>query len=419
MPGIFKRLFGSRARREAAELLRMNLSLRDQLESGRLAEARAVQSLERERIAGQAKLRAFFDAASQPMVVVSGNGRIVLTNRRTAEMFGYEPAEIEGQPLETLLPERFRDAHVAHRDSYFQEPRVRAMGVGMDLAGRRKDGSEFPVEVGLSCVETDGEVLAFGLIIDISERKRSERELSRVNAELRRSNAELEQFTYVASHDLQEPLRMVTNYLQLLERRHGSKLDREALEFLNYAVEGATRMKTLIQDLLRLSRAGRQAVNLAPVSADALMESVLSNLQVSIAESRAVITCDPLPQVIADEGLLAHVFQNLVANAIKFRARGVAPRIHVSAARKDGEWIFAVRDNGIGIEPQHRERIFRIFERLHSADVYAGSGVGLAIAQRIVERHGGRIWLESNLGEGSTFFFSVPAQAARSTTAAG
>jgi PAS domain S-box-containing protein len=419
--GFLKRLFGSGSQSPGAnqELTRINLALREEIEGHKQTEAKLLQGLESGRQAGDAKLRAFFDAASQPIVVVSGDGRIVLVNQRTAEMFGYQESELMGQPLEILLPERYRSAHVQHRKSYFAEPEVRSMGVGLDLAGRRKDGSEFPVEVGLSCVQTEDGLLAFGMIADITERKRAQQELMHVNAALRRSNAELEQFTYVASHDLQEPLRVVVSYLQLLERRYADRLDQDGLDFLHYAVDGATRMKQLMQDLLRLSRAGTQAVDFRQVAAGTLLEMAKENLKAAIDESSAVITTDALPPVVADAGLLTQVFQNLIANAIKFQTRGVQPRIHVSAAPQGSGWVFSVRDNGIGIEPRHAERIFRMFERLHGNDEYPGSGIGLAIAQRIVERHGGRIWVESTPGDGSTFHFSLPAGTFQPGTAAG
>jgi PAS domain S-box-containing protein len=360
--------------------------------------------------ASEAQLRSYLEVASQGILTVSSDGLIQLVNRRTEEMFGYDRAELIGQPLEVLLPERYRGRHAALRAEYFAEPRLRAMGAGVDLTGRRKDGTEFPVEIGLSPVQTEAGRLALGLISDITERKRAADELSRVNEELRGSNAQLEQFAYVASHDLQEPLRMVSSYLELLERRYPGQLDSQAQEFIHYAVDGARRMKALIEDLLSLSRAGTTALKFHAVQARAVLEQALANLQVAVEQSHAEVTADPLPEILADAGLLALVFQNLIGNAIKFR-KDRAPRVHVSAQRAAAEWTFSVRDNGIGIEPRHAARVFRIFERLHSTDVYPGSGVGLAISQRIVERHGGIIWLESQLGIGTTFFFTVPDRA--------
>ncbi|MGH9592002.1 MAG: sensor histidine kinase, partial [Bryobacteraceae bacterium] len=285
----------------------------------------------------EAKFESLFEAAPQAILTVSTDGRILTANRRTEEMFGCDPGELRGQPLESLLPD--------------SGPKLRSMGAGMELAGRRKDGSEFPVEVGLSSVATEDGMLAMGVISDITERKRAERESAQIALELRRSNAELEQFTYVASHDLQEPLRTITSYLQLVERRYADKLDADGAEFIRYAVEGAARMKALIQDLLRLSRAGSQATTFVPVSGQVLLDDAVQNLEVALHESEAEVTFDPLPLVVADRGLLTQVLQNLIGNAIKFRAPGVQPRVHVSGSWQNGEWIFSVRDNGLGIEP--------------------------------------------------------------------
>jgi light-regulated signal transduction histidine kinase (bacteriophytochrome) len=252
--------------------------------------------------------------------------------------------------------------------------------------------------------------VALALIIDITERKRIADELARVNEELRHSNAQLEQFAYVASHDLQEPLRMVSSYLELLERRYRDRLDAEANEFIHYAVDGAKRMKSLIQDLLSFSRAGTQTLQLRASSGRAILENALVNLKVAIEQTRSEITSDPLPEIAADPSLLGAVFQNLIGNAMKFQ-KDRQPHVHICAQHSGTDWIFSVRDNGIGIEPRHADRVFRIFERLHGPEQYAGTGVGLAISQRIVERHGGKIWLESKLGVGTTFFFSIPDRA--------
>jgi PAS domain S-box-containing protein len=369
-----------------------------------------------ELLASEDKLRSCFEAASQAILGVSSGGRISLVNRRTEEMFGYSREELLGQELEILLPERFRHAHVAHRDGYFAEPRVRAMGAGMELAGRRKDGTEFPIEIGLGHVNTPEGPLAFGMVSDISERRKAADDLKRVNEELRRSYVEIEQFAHVASHDLQEPLRMVTGYLQLIERRYAPHLDDDGKEFIGFAVDGAKRMKALIRDLLEFFRVGTNPANLRAVAGDFILQNALDNLKTAIEESGAQITADPLPTIVGDPVLLAQVFQNLIANAIKFR-KDAAPAIHVCACRQANDWIFSVRDTGIGIEPRHLDRIFRIFERLHTAEDYSGSGIGLAITKKVVERHGGRIWVESQPGKGSTFYFSISAKAGISTAA--
>jgi signal transduction histidine kinase len=247
---------------------------------------------------------------------------------------------------------------------------------------------------------------------EIAQRMQAEEKLEEYTAELERSNQELQQFAYVASHDLQEPLRMVTSYLQLLELRYQDRLDADALEFIAFAVEGATRMHELIQGLLAYSRVGTHGAPLQRSDTEATLALTLDNLQVAIEESGAVVTHDPLPAVMADPIQLGQLLQNLIGNAIKFRGKKV-PYVHIGAERTESDdgraqWLFSVRDNGIGIDPQYGERIFLIFQRLHARDEYPGTGIGLALCKRIVERHGGRIWVESQPREGSTFYFTLP-----------
>jgi signal transduction histidine kinase len=244
---------------------------------------------------------------------------------------------------------------------------------------------------------------------ELTKRKRAEEKLKETLAELERSNRELEQFAYVASHDLQEPLRMVSSFTQLLARRYKDKLDADANEFITYAVDGANRMQKMISDLLTYSRVGTRGKPFEPICCEAVLDQAVTNLQVAIEESGAVVTHDPLPTLMADGTQLVQLFQNLIGNAIKFRS-DVPPEIHIGVERTDSEWRFSVRDNGIGIDPQHHDRIFMIFQRLHSREEYPGTGIGLAICKRIVERHGGRIWVESQPGKGATFYFTIPAR---------
>jgi PAS domain S-box-containing protein len=250
-------------------------------------------------------------------------------------------------------------------------------------------------------------VMVGGIAIDITERKQAEEALAHKAEELARSNAELEQFAYVASHDLQEPLRMVSSYTQLLARRYKGKLDADADEFISYAVDGAARMQRLIQDLLEYSRIGTKGKEFKLTDCEAVLERTLENLKMAIEERGAEVTHDPLPTVMADELQLGQLLQNLIGNGIKFCKDG-RPSIHISAEQQDKEWLFSVRDNGIGIAKDYAERIFVIFQRLHGKTEYAGTGIGLAICKKIVERHGGRIWMESELGEGATFYFTLP-----------
>jgi light-regulated signal transduction histidine kinase (bacteriophytochrome) len=246
------------------------------------------------------------------------------------------------------------------------------------------------------------------MIQDITERKRMEVALQEKTKELAQSNEDLEQFAYVASHDLQEPLRMVASYVQLLARRYKGKLDSDANEFIDFAVDGAVRMRKLISDLLTYSRVGTQGKELSPTDTEAVLGQSINDLKVAIEENGALVTHDPLPTVMADRSQLGQLLQNLIGNAIKFRG-SEPPRIHISASRTGNGWTFSVRDNGIGIAPEYAERIFVIFQRLHHREEYAGTGIGLAVCKKIVERHGGRIWVKSEIGKGATFYFILPA----------
>ena len=245
------------------------------------------------------------------------------------------------------------------------------------------------------------------LVRDNRDLAQSRKALEESISELARSNADLQQFAYVASHDLKEPLRMVASYTQLLARRYKGKLDSDADEFIRYAVDGANRMQWLINDLLAYSRVTVQDKVFEEVDCNRVLEEVLSDLRVAVEESRAVVTRDPLPTVMADRVQLGQLFQNLIGNAIKFHGKE-APQVYVSAERRHTEWLFSVRDNGVGLDPEYAERIFVIFQRLHNREEYPGTGIGLAICKKIVERHGGRIWVVSQTGQGATFHFTLP-----------
>jgi light-regulated signal transduction histidine kinase (bacteriophytochrome) len=242
----------------------------------------------------------------------------------------------------------------------------------------------------------------------VQTRREAEERLKHYATELERSNQELEQFAHVASHDLQEPLRTVRSYLQLIERRYKEQLDEDADEFITFAVDGAERMRMLINDLLAYSRVTTHGKSFAPIDCSIVLDHALTNLKIAIEESNAVVTCNDLPTVAADETQLTRLLQNLIGNAIKFRKEETQPEIHVSAECTGDGWTFSVRDNGIGIDSKYFERIFMIFKRLHSREEYAGTGIGLTMCKKIVERHGGRIWVESEPSGGSTFYFTIP-----------
>jgi PAS domain S-box-containing protein len=370
----------------------------------------------------EAEIGWILEAVSEARLIVDWTGRIVFVNRPTETWFGYRREELIGQKVEVLVPERHRSAHSGNRAGFISQPRARPMGAGLELYARRKDETEFPVDVNLWPLERGGGLFILAAIRDMTEHKklqtqlanehrellRARQELEKTVAELKRSNAELEQFAYVASHDLQEPLRMVASYTQLLAKRYKGKLDTDADEFIGYAVDGANRMQRLINDLLAYSRVTTQGHGFELVDCHAVLEEVLGDLRLAIDESRAVVTHDVQLTVMADRVQLGQVFQNLIGNAIKFR--GQEPSwVHLSAERKDADWQFSIRDNGIGIDPQYADRIFVVFQRLHNREEYPGTGIGLAICKKIIERHGGCIWVKSQLGKGATFYFTLPA----------
>jgi len=320
--------------------------------------------------------------------------------------------------------------------NYFTEPEkardgyrlVFSKGTVKDypLTIRHKDGKLTDVLYNASVYKEEaGNVLGvFAAARDVTLQKQAEAELRRhkdnlealvkertselevANTDLRRSNENLEQFAYVASHDLQEPLRIMASFSELLERRYNDKLDTDANEFIGYIVDGAKRMQRLIQDLLVYSRIGRTDMTIEEIDSNSILERVINSMMPVIKESKAVITHDELPTQTGSESSFIQLFQNLIGNAIKFHGPE-PPRVHVSAVKKDKEWVFSVRDNGIGIEPQYKDRIFLIFQRLHGRDQYPGTGIGLAICKKIVETQGGRIWVESEHGKGSTFYFTI------------
>jgi len=338
------------------------------------------------------------------------DGRFVRVNRSLCEILGYTEDQLLGRTVKEVSHPQDRDVTDAERT------RIHAGEVDSARFEKRyirADGTVVWCEIAIALVRApDGkpqyEIAVFD---DVTERKQAEAALRTAHEELKRSNAELEQFAYVASHDLQEPLRMVSSYTQLLMRRYGDRLDGDAMEFTAYIVDGATRMKQLIEDLLAYSRVGTKGKEFRPVPVESTLRRAIVNLRAAIEESGAAVTYDALPVVKGDDVQLTQLFQNLIGNALKFRSASV-PRIHVASIDRQGECEVVVSDNGIGIEPQYFERIFMVFQRLHNKGEYPGTGIGLAICKKVVERHGGRIWVESKPDEGSAFHFTLPKEGA-------
>ena len=347
--------------------------------------------------------RNLIEVSLDPLVTISAEGKITDVNTATEK--------ITGMGREMLIGSDF--------SSYFTEPENARAGYQQVLT--RGYVTDYPLSIrhqagtitdllynAVLYQNEDGSTAGvFAAARDITERKRAEEALKKTMADLERSNKELEQFAYVASHDLQEPLRMVASFTQLLAKRYRDKLDADANEFINYAVDGANRMQKMVNDLLSYSRVGHRGKSFEPTDCTGILNQALTDLNVAIDENEAVITHDALPVMMGDESQLVQLFQNLIGNGIKFRSKE-APRIHISAQESGNEWIFTVQDNGIGIDPQYNERIFMIFQRLHGREEYPGTGIGLAICKKIVERHGGRVWVDSQPGNGSTFYFTIP-----------
>jgi light-regulated signal transduction histidine kinase (bacteriophytochrome) len=309
---------------------------------------------------------------------------------------GYVESEIIGRNVTELNIY----VHQDERKQLLQELAEQGRVINYELTVRAKNGEHRELLVSMEPTLYDKENCILSTFIDITERKR-------IEEELRRSNAELEQFAYVASHDLQEPLRAVAGMVQLLQKRYQGQLDARADEYIAHAVEAANRMGTLIQALLSYSRVQRNTQPIELVDAGNCLQTALKNLDAPIKENHAVITMDALPHVHADPLQLTQLLQNLIGNGIKFRG-DKEPQIHISATKLKDVWQFSVRDNGIGIEPQYFERIFQIFQRLHTRREYSGTGIGLALCKKIIDRHGGRIWVESKYQHGSTFHFTLP-----------
>ncbi len=376
--------------------------------------ARAVSQLRE----SEEKLSRVIDTMADGLLISDRHGRLIFANDAAARILGLAAPDIVGRKCDEpawrltavdggrLVPEDHPCRAVVRTGQPIYD---------VEMAMTRSDGQAVFLSINAAPLR-DGAGAIIGAVTslnDITVSKRAEQALVQQAQRLARTNAELEKFAYVASHDLQEPLRTVASYLQLLERRYKDKLDADAGRFINFAVDGAKRMQRLIADLLAYSRLSRQETRFEPTDCEAAIQQSLANLQSAVEEGRAEVTCETLPTVPADGLQLAQLFQNLIGNAIKFRSQ-TPPRIRISAERKDQEWVFAVSDNGIGIEPQYRDQIFEVFQRLHGRAEYPGTGIGLAICKRIVEQHGGRIWVESEPGKGSTFYFTLPVKAATS-----
>lgn len=364
------------------------------------------------------KFRSLLEAAPDSMVMCQEDGKIVLVNSRTELLFGYTRSDLLGQNIRMLVPD-WEFNTIPAPDEDFNNAPAQSWAANYELSATRRDGFVFPVEISFSPLQTDEGVLITSAIRDISERKKAEQQIHELNAhlearvrerteELLRSNDELAQFAYVASHDLQEPLRTVSIYSQMLARRYKGSLDQNADTYIGFITESAGRMENLIHDLLDFSKLDARGMDFFTLtSCETALTEAITNLRTRIEDSQAKIICKPLPQVMGDSVQLTRLFQNLLINSIKYRSEA-PPHVEVWAEPQGDHWLVSVKDNGIGIEAQYAEKVFGIFKRLHHRSTHPGNGMGLAICKKIVACHGGRIWVESEPGQGATFRFTLP-----------
>lgn len=350
--------------------------------------------------------RMALEAAPNGQLIVDSKGLITFTNRTLAKMFAYESQELLGKTVEHLIPERFRQHHPQHRGGFFKAPQTRAMGAGRDLFGVKKNGEEFPVEIGLNPLITNEETLVLATIIDITERKKNE-------AIIAAKNRELETLLYITSHDLREPLRAIQNFSHMLHDEYQDKLDDAAKDYLMRVVNGSNRMNNLLNDVLTLSRSKNMGQPSELCDCESIVRVVLERLQENIERTRAKITVTPgLPFIRADKSWTEHALFNLISNALKFTLKDQAPDIEITPYIPDrqkypSETGIAVKDRGIGVPEQYRERIFGLFQRAVPRSI-EGTGAGLAIVRSVAEQHGGHAWVEPREGGGSIFVITFP-----------
>jgi len=346
------------------------------------------------------------EASPNAIILADSNGRITLINKQTELLFGYTREEIIGKDVDILLPEKYKKGHPKLMKMFFTNPKSRPMGVGRDLFAQRKDGSEFPIEIGLSPINRPEGLVVLTSIIDITERKKTE-ELQKIHLKkIENKNKELEQFTSIASHDLRAPLQSIGSFANLLSTDHSKNLNEEGAKSLEYISDAVARMTKLIDGLLDYGQIGNSS-ELKKLNCNIIVANALADLHYAISKSNAVIEVNELPKLLGYETELRLLFQNLIANAIKFKKTDENPKIIVAAEKQASYWRFTVTDNGIGISPEYQQKIFAIFHRLHKTSDYEGSGIGLAHCKKIVELHNGEIGVESLPGVGSTFYFTI------------
>lgn len=353
--------------------------------------------------------RLMADVSPVALILVDNSGVITYLNEYAAKLFGYDSNELLGEKMELLVPDKLKMHHPNLRKSFYKEPKARPMGAGRDLFGVRKDGIEIPLEIGLNPIEKDGKHFVLASIIDITERKKHEEAANLYAKKIEAKNRELEQFAYIVSHDLREPLTSITGLIELLIKNENLKLDEEVVKILNLISMSSARMMELIRGLLDYARLGKNSET-KKSDFNKIADSVIIDLDSAIKSSNAKIQVGKLPVLNVYEFEIWSLFQNIIGNALKYKKPDVDPEISISAKRVDIGWEFNISDNGIGIPPEQKDKIFEIFQRLHARDEYEGVGIGLAHCKKIVELHNGKIWVESAPEKGSSFYFFIPGE---------
>lgn len=369
--------------------------------------SKLLNNIESGRKFAEERFQLVVESAPNALIMSDESGKIIMVNRQAKIMFGYTEEEFLGQKIEMLIPSKIRSHHPDIRKKYFNNPSARTFTTLHDIFAVRSDGTEFPVEIGLTPVSTDNGTLALSSITDVTERKRNERTIRKQVKELRIKNTEIERFTYIASHDLQEPLRTVTNYLELLQEDYPELMTDEITSHLETMRSAVGRMSILVRSLLDYGRLGQNKI-LVNTDCNVLLQNVIADLNSLIRTTGAVVVVNHLPVINCYQMELRQVFQNLINNAVKFRKKEVLPIITISCRERNKDMEFSVADNGIGIESKYFDRIFHMFQRLHKEGEYEGYGVGLANCNKIITLHGGKMWIESVPGEGSIFKFTIP-----------